>query len=64
MKQGGVVADLDPRDVGSRKARTSALRPTVASNENLTSSVVTGWPSCHFMPGRSFTAMVLSSFHS
>ena len=38
-----------------------ALSPAGASKEKMTSSTVTGLPSCHFMPARSLTSTVLSS---
>ena len=38
-----------------------ALSPAGAWKEKITSSSVTGWPSCHFMPARIFTSSVLSS---
>jgi hypothetical protein len=38
-----------------------ALSPAGAWKEKMTSSRVTGWPSCHFMPVRILTSTVLSS---
>ena len=39
-----------------------AILPT-SPKVKTTSSVVTGLPSCHFMPARSVTSMVFSSTH-
>ncbi len=41
-----------------------ALSPAGASKEKMTSSIVTGLPSCHFMPARSLISTVVSSTHS
>ncbi len=35
-----------------------------ASSENTTSSMVTGWPSCHIMPGLILSTIVVGSSHS
>ena len=41
-----------------------ARSPAAASKENLTSSTVTGSPSCHVWPGRRVRLIVVSSSHS
>ena len=38
-----------------------ALSPAGAVKEKITSSIVTGLPSCHFMPARSLMSIVVSS---